>query len=402
MTSDETYKLDNFNLLTVLWSFHGKQDDDNPILHSFESSYDLTNTKKSFESIALMADGSKTKTDEIVSDDVDLKQKFDNTKDNIQNYQMYSPRQLVQKFALNREHGEIKPNKANSWKIQFKKTEKPWKLLNESDLKVLRKAKRQIRENKTISISKPDLEALAQKVGLLVGSQTRRQIVNSFYKINESVLDERILKYDEPIYKKLKNPPDEFTSIRLMYGEGQRKKTYEELPSRLKLVCAPNDSFRNFFRIVKDVQKPEHLFSSLIALNVIPYRENIENMFSVRRIMYYYQSKASELNIESLKERCAEENYDTLYTELINRFLVENGYTRDDFYPQKENLQKEQTFVADWQRQYKEGLGKVNGLEDKFYKRIIKKDMKKQFTDLFKLYLKSHNVPLNEIINYFK
>ena len=128
MTSDETYKLDNFNLLTVLWSFHGKQDDDNPILHSFESSYDLTNTKKSFESIALMADGSKTKTDEIVSDDVDLKQKFDNTKDNIQNYQMYSPRQLVQKFALNRENGEIKPNKANSWKIQFTKSEKPWKL----------------------------------------------------------------------------------------------------------------------------------------------------------------------------------------------------------------------------------------------------------------------------------
>lgn len=402
MTSDETYKLDNFNLLTVLWSFHGKQDDDNPILHSFESSYDLTNTKKSFESIALMTDGSKTKTDEIVTDDVDLKQKFDDTKDNIQNYQMYSPRQLVQKFALNRENGEIKPNKANSWKIQFTKSEKPWKLLNESDLEVLRKARRQIRNGQSITASKPELEALAQKVGLSVGSQTRKQIVNSFYKINDSVLDERILKYDEPIYKKLKNPPDEFTSIRLVYGEGKRKKTYEELPSRLKLVCAPNDSFRDFFRIVKDVQKPEHLFSSLIALNVIPYRENIENMFSVRRIMYYYQSKASELNIESLKERCAEENYDTLYAELINRFLVENGYARDDFYPQKENLQDEQTFVAEWQRQYKDGLGKVNGIEDKFYKRIIKKDMKKQFTDLFKLYLKSHNVPLNEIINYFK
>ena len=124
-------------------------------------------------------------------------------------------------------------------------------------------------------------------------------------------------------------------------------------------------------------------------------------MFTVRRLMYYYQSKADEFGIISLKERCAEENYDQLYADLVNKFLRDNNFLRRDFYPIKENL-NEEDFMNEWQKQFKDGSSKLEEIQDKFYKNIIKQDRKKQFTDLLRLYLRSHTVPLNEIINYFK
>ena len=54
--SKKYFELKNFNLLSYLWAYHFHHEGQEMYLHSFSGSYDLTHTKKSFDSIALMVD----------------------------------------------------------------------------------------------------------------------------------------------------------------------------------------------------------------------------------------------------------------------------------------------------------------------------------------------------------
>lgn len=404
--SKKYFELKNFNLLSYLWAYHFKHEGEEMYLHSFSGSYDLTHTKKSFDTISLMVNFMTVvpltqNVKDLKSYNQDKKNFFDNIVSKNINFQMYSPRQLVQTFALNVENNTVVPSMARSWylkvSVDFKQK------MTSEQRQIVKEANRQLRntETKKIRAKKTVLRRIAASVGLSYDeSWTKKKIVNALWTTKIKRIS---LPYDDPIYKSYIGLA--VKSISIHYADdSEAEKTYLELPNNRNVFLQIEGNIqRQWQRQLENFYHTPYLFRSGNPLNVIPYTQSLDELDRVKQIMYYYKSKATKFNIVALEEKCAEEHYDELYKTLIKFFFLEfQDFTELDIFPSSKSSAKD--FLKEWKAEYEEGKEKLQNLgeENKMFKRIFEQLRKQKFTDIMRLYLKRYNVPLTTILNYFE
>lgn len=402
--SKKYFELKNFNLLSYLWAYHFKHEGDEIYLHSFSGSYDLTHTKKSFDTISLMVNFMTVvpltqNVKDLKSYNQDKKNFFDSIVSKNINFQMFSPRQLVQTFALNVENNTVVPSMARSWHLEVTVDFKQ-KMTSEQK-EIVREANRQIRNKMKIRAKKIVLQRIANYVGLTYdNSWLKKKLVNALWKTKKKIIS---LPYDDPIYKSYIGLAVKSISIHYE-DDSEAEKTYLELPNNRNVFLQIEGNIqRRWQRQLENFYHTPYLFRSGNPLNVIPYTQSLDELDRVKQIMYYYKSKANKFNIVALKSKCAEEHYDELYKTLVKLFFLEfKDFSKEDIFPSSKSSAKD--FLKEWKAEYKEGKEKLQNLgeENKMFKRIFEELRKQKFTDIMRLYLKRYNVPLTTILNYFE
>ncbi len=404
--SKKYFELKRFNLLSYLWAYHFYHEGEEMYLHSFSGSYDLTHTKKSFDTIALMVNRMtvvplRQNVKDLRNYNRDKKNFFDDIVSKNITFQMFSPRQLVQTFALNVRDNIVVPSMARSWFLKVTVDFKQKMTFEQRE--IVREANRQLRntETKKIRAKITVLRRIAASVGLSYDeSWTKKKIVNSLWKTKKKRIP---LPYDDPIYKSYIGLAVKSISIHYE-DDSEAEKTYLELPNNRNVFLQLERNIqRRWQRQLEYFCHTPKLFRSVNPLNVIPYTQSLEELDTVRQIMYYYKSKAIKFDIIALQSKCAEKHYDDLYKNLIETFFLDfKEFPKEDIFPSKKTNAKK--FLEEWKAEYENGSKNLEelGEENKMFKQIFKQLRKQQFTDIMRLYLKRYNVPLTTILNYFE
>lgn len=402
--SKKYFELKNFNLLSYLWAYHFHHEGEEMYLHSFSGSYDLTHTKKSFDSIALMVDRTTVvpltqNVRQLRSYNKDKKNFFDNIISKNITFQMFSPRQLVQTFALNVKDNIVVPSMARSWHLKVTVDLKQKMTFEQRE--IVREANRQVRNKMNIRAKKIVLQSIAASVGLNYDlSWQKKKLVKELWQNKKKTIR---LPYDDPIYKSYIGLAVKSISIHYT-DDSEADKTYLELPNNRNVFLQLEGSIqRRWQRQLQYFYHTPKLFCSSNPLNVIPYTQSLDELNTVKQIMYYYKSKSAKFDIIALQSKCAEEHYDDLYDSLVETFFLDfKEFPKEDIFPSKKSNAKQ--FLEEWKAEYENGSKNLQklGEENEMFKRIFQELRKQKFTDIMRLYLKRYNVPLATILNYFE
>ena len=232
---------------------------------------------------------------------------------------MFSPRQLVQTFALNVKDNIVVPSMARSWYLKVTVDLKQKMTFEQRE--IVREANRQVRNKVNIRAKKIVLQSIAASVGLNYDrSWQKKKLVNELWKNKKKKIT---LPYDDQIYKSYIGLAVKSISIHYE-DDSEADKTYLELPNNRNVFLQLEGSIqRRWQRQLQYFYHTPKLFRSSNPLNVIPYTQSLDELNTVKQIMYYYKSKSAKFDIIALQSKCAEEHYDDLYDNLVETFFLD-------------------------------------------------------------------------------
>lgn len=367
INTQKIYTFANFNFLMFLWSRHvplaDVQTEGNTILYSFTGSYDISDKKKSLLAISSMFIRKYNKQFNAlspfeISELNDLYVQEFKQINNVNDFFMFTPNDIVRTFRLNVKNNKINPKESIKW--QFVYTDEEGEKRFEIDEKYYDET----------------LETILE--------QYKNR--NDFSSIKHGKIEYDVEK-NEAKYNKYIKDPDNL----IIYNKLNTK------------------TFKNLEENLETHQKDPNFFSSSNALTYIPYFQNYNEMENVKKLIYYYKSKQNELNITVMKGKCAEQLYNDFYFELLKR--IEKAKLRKLIPDEKEiqnSIEKIVTkkelgliFTEIWKRQFAQSRKVLKKVDEK-YKYIANVFSKKFFTELYHKYSKKAILPFNTTVAYFK
>ena len=147
-------------------------------------------------------------------------------------------------------------------------------------------------------------------------------------------------------------------------------------------------------------------FNSKNPFVIIPFFADISDIESIEKLVYYYKSKANQLQIDILINNSAQEEIDNLYENVVTKIVTNVkglGKTIND----NEAFLCGQVKKGDlnkWESKYKDTMKKIldNGRIDEKMKSILKHFIKQRFTKWFIQYKNKFEVSLTKINLYYE
>lgn len=153
--------------------------------------------------------------------------------------------------------------------------------------------------------------------------------------------------------------------------------------------------------------KPSFFDSDKAVLVYLPYFESLEDRDEIEKLLHYYKTKATELNIKAMqKDFVVEEKVDKLYEDFFGALKEENFGIKKLIDRQNDIEEKKLKYVNMWKVWEEELNLTLERIENANYKEIQKKYHKEQARKIFfawlQNYKESHYVPYKFLSKYLK
>ena len=147
-------------------------------------------------------------------------------------------------------------------------------------------------------------------------------------------------------------------------------------------------------------------FNSKDPFVIIPFFADISDIESIEKLVYYYKSKAKQLQIDILIQNSAQEEIDNLYEDVVTDIVTTKGLVKtmndNEAFLCKKEIQKDN--LNEWESKYKDTMKKIldnEGINEK-EKIILKHFIKQRFTKWFIQYKNKFEVSLTKINLYYE
>lgn len=147
-------------------------------------------------------------------------------------------------------------------------------------------------------------------------------------------------------------------------------------------------------------------FNSKDPFVIIPFFADISDIESIEKLVYYYKSKAKQLQIDILISNSAQEEIDNLYEDVVKNILEKEKDLGKTINDNEAFLcgQVKKGDLNNWESKYKDTMKKIldNGRIDEKMKSILKHFIKQRFTKWFIQYKNKFEVSLTKINLYYE